>query len=539
MPSRQSRPYFPPRTAYPNMPAMREVDALTRGEMWTRQGLVQQAGFAAEYTKNPQRQAAWLVGLAACTANDDSTQPLLAQAIAMGLPLEDAAQLAVFSYSHFAAKALGQMGVDWTRQMILPRHGRMGGPSPRMDAPVEVFMESALDPQRADQRYCTEIQPVLALDEALSSVHASLHGDGFLQGISELGIDGQSRVPTQALGLKSGKACLLSLAIANRAWPLARQWMSRPLEPSVRDEALLACAMLHEHIDETHADDRREWEFVVGQLVLQGARADAQFEFRQDVADALNGYGSCREDRRRATPRQWFLRGALGQPTLDNQKWQPWLCPQPLPRQGGAGAPRGVDYWCEWFNLAWMRVPDSAHGNPSAEGIMRWLLQNDPVAPEKARDVLDMAIEGCGRGCPALLDSLLDPPPMELAGSVGRADFLGLLRDALGLEDGDEWTAALSQKCIGRIWRHPRLAALQSLLRPEDAAHFASQIDVFRAQLDELWPQQAPVMDLMSPSPRPRTRTVQEDQALSMALVSAIAGFERGVSPSTRSRRTL
>ena len=265
MPILHTRPYFTPKIDTPQDPVLRDVGAVARGELWTRQGLIRQAGYLGEYTKDPKRQAAWLIGLAGCVANDDSTPVLMGQAIEQGLPLEDAAHMAVFSDSRAAAIALARMGVDWSTQLIMPYQDKLAGPSAQMDQPVEVFMEHAIDPSRA-RRYETIIRPMAALDVALLITQSDKRTSGFLQGVVDAGVDPQALVPTHALGLASSQAKLLSMAIANRAWPLVKQWMQQPLAQGTLDEALLACAMVHKSCKDDAVQDRLEWEFVVGNL---------------------------------------------------------------------------------------------------------------------------------------------------------------------------------------------------------------------------------------------------------------------------------
>lgn len=540
MPLTPSRPYFSSLHQHSPRPPEREVGALARGEIMTREGIIRQAGFMAEYTHQPQRQAAWLVGLAACTGNDAATPFLMDQALAMGLAVEDAAHLAVFSDSRVAAKHLTTRGVDWADQMIVPHQGKSGAPSPRIDAPVEVFMEHAIDPARAAQRYDTSIRLVSALDVGLSL--ASIHPgrtSGFLQGVIETGVDPQSRVVSDALGLASGTVSVLSLLIANCSWGLARQCMQSPLSPATRDEALLACAMLHQHLEENHREDRMEWEFVVGQLRLQGANVDAVFEFRNDVAERLHGYVGPRDSRRYGTARQWFLDGVLCQPVLDSGKWQPWFCPLPLPDSASQAHPPAHEYWCEWFNHAWFRNPNATSENPSASRLMGQLLDADAVDPSRARDVLDLAVETCAADCPALFDALLSTPGLDLVGNFSRSQFTELLRAALGAIDGEPWAETLNEDAIERIWRHPRLNAMTALLNAEDAQLFTQQVAPFLAMLDKLWPAQAPIEDLMATRPPKSTRTSEEDQALALSLDAAMCGFEQGVAPSNRPRRSL
>lgn len=315
-------------------PATKEMKGVEIGEDWTRLFIGTQASFLGRHGENHQRNASWMLAMAGCMANNETTEGILDQARRQGLSFEDIFTIAASQDSDVAIEYIHKNNVNFTSLMV-PGHFHVDASSnTNVNMPSRHFTDH-LHSKSAVEKKKTTILP---------SVEVILMGERYLRPqkciakMIALGVINPSeRIQTNALGFSDGKAFWSSIAIANGNHAEAALFFDsfKLLSQEVLDEALLACAMKMKH--HRHMDDGGEISNLSKSLFERGANPDQMFEFDPIVMHDLNGYFSLEEGDNRSCAREWgvaaflthdapvkFLKAVMPAPWPAKNKDQEW-----------------------------------------------------------------------------------------------------------------------------------------------------------------------------------------------------------------------
>lgn len=429
------------------------------GEHWTRRGVLSQVQYLGEYTKDPQLQSAWLLACAACLANDGTTPIKMKMALDEGLSVREACRAALHLNSKEGARALSSLGVDWSSQKIHAEQRRFSGDHDSLSQPTPVFMECAMNPDRGNQRFFTTAQLESVVEVAIR------HGKtDFVEGmIAEEKAPAEMLVDTLAMGMRSGKVSVLSLAIIEGRWPLVEQLLSEGLPQDILDEALFAVAMRsHLSVDD---EDKSKEDALALRLLSAGASPDRP---HHQIARAYSIVGSLllpgeEPDRSgHSTARQWAIAGAL----LQDDKLSPafkTVFLENIPRLPGVGEDASADHptWWEWAFMAELASSESAQVE-----VLSLLANAEQQRPESIKAALGQSAsllkhhmsDGWGR-----LTVLMETAPKGLLkGLLSRDEFVKII-EAIGGKD------PCSGSVLRGLWVSPTLGFLERMLSLEDA----------------------------------------------------------------------
>lgn len=457
------------------------MTALEVGTDETQGMIARHNRFLLRYTNDAIRteHATWLLGLSACSSNDELTHPLLDQCIARGMTHATIVHLGLATDSIEAARYLTRAGVDWATQTT-----RLHTNASRVvdaNSPHSALIDHHI-PERSAGRYY--------LPREENSVFLAATGNldvpplGFVEGILESGqIAPDWRMETPALGLKDGHATWFSHCIATGQLTLAAQALKhfKNMPQQALDEGLLACAMLAEY-DNLGKDETKILASCAKTLRNRGANPDASFEFGVNAFEALTGthyhsFFNQPGEALRATTREWGLRAALSQPLTRSH--DSLYCPSPWPK-----APEGVSSWAQ---LALTRHAHSRRtGEVRQEMIKR--VFDLPRAPTLA-DLLSNVDAACFQPSEyaakwSALDALLDSKIASTG--AGTVDYETAMHRVLawgGCSKREKTkvlpTVEKMEKRMEDWWQHPRLERVLAWMSEDDQARARPRIAEF------------------------------------------------------------
>lgn len=505
----------------------KELVGTELGEQWTYQGMIQQGIYLAQYTKSTKRQAAWLLGLSACIANDETTFSRLSDALAAGLPLMHACSIAVMSDSLHGAKALVQLGVDWSTQAIIPTQARWANDDKNIDQPNAALVEGFLEPERAMGRFRKEFPLQNALDAAIMNGASK-----FVAGVLEGGLTGNTQVTSSCLGLDNGQVRLLSLLIVNGHWNLAASVIND--DQDTLDEALLACAMCC--TIELPTEDRLRQGQLALDLIARGANPDKPFIFGLEAIRPFEtGYSSPMDHANAtgwATARQWAISGALfneldGARILEHA-FMTRMPPPPPPDERSecwsdiTPVPALWPFWA----ISMSRSSKSYDDNGAAAKTLQILLDNQSLTVEQANLFLGVALDQAYHDGWKAFDGLCQSKAFDLVkGSIARERVVGLISNACG-------NSPINASVCKELWNHPRLDRLIDLMPEEDSAlwhaSFENWLRTIRVEIKK------DTRGWGSPRLSPK-----EEEIIKLTFQSSMEAFTARTVATPRARRTL
>jgi hypothetical protein len=503
----------------------KELVGVELGEQWTYQGVIQQGIYLAEYTKSPKRQAAWLLGLSACIADDETTFPRMSEAIAAGLPLLHACSIAVMSNSRQGAKALVQLGVNWSTQTIVPTQERWANDDKNIDQPNAALIESVIEPERALGRFRKDVPLQNALDAAILNKRSN-----FIEGALEGGLNGSIQLPSSCLGLESDRVRVLSLLIANGLWDLAVSAINE--DQDTLDEALLACAMCC--TVELSTEDRMRQGHLALDLIAKGANPDRPFTFGLEASRPFeNGFASLMDYENATgsiTARQWAISGALfheqdGVRAIEQAFMTrlPSLSPPDKLRHGDVEPMPAL--WPFWA-MCMSRSSKDYDDNGASANTLRILLDERPLSMEHAAAFLKMALDQAQNDGWKSFDGFRQSKAFDLVkGSVSREQVVELISDACG-------SNPLNPSICKLLWSNPRLDNLIDLMPEADGAlwhvSFENWLRTVRIEMkkdNRGWG-----------APR---LSAKEEEVIKLTFQSSLEAFSSRTTASPRPRRSL
>ena len=506
----------------------KELVGVELGEQWTYQGMTQQGVYLAQYTKSPKRQAAWLLGLSACIADDESTLPRMKEALASGLPVEHAVAAAIASNSRAGAQALSQLGVDWSTQLVVPTQSRWANDDKNIDQPNQALIESFIEPERGGQRFRMDVVPHNALDEAI--FHGATH---FMEGVLESSVGASLEIQTPALGLATGRAKLLSLLIINRHWDLANSMIDE--DPDTLDEALLACAMCA--FLEFPQEDRLRQGYLALDLIEKGANPDRIYEFGLEAALGFeNSYASPLDYKKGVgllTARQWAISGALVN-EQDGVRAMEQAFMTKLP-----AAPISTGQWSDdnmalppsWLQWAMCMTRSSRDWPGSAStDTLRILIDSQPPTQEEMAWLLDVSLSHASHDGWKAFDALTHSQGFPLVkGTMDRPTIANIIMKAC---EGNP----LGPRVKKELWFNPRLEKLVQLMPEEDVKLWEASSENWLRALRNDQPVKVEDDDVFRPTKR---RTPQEEEVIALTFKSSMEAFTSRSAAVPRPRRSL
>lgn len=513
MPSHSGLLYFENRMLKSNQT---EVLGGALGEMWTQDGILNQALFLGEYAKDRAYQSAWFLGVSACMSDDVHTLPRLKEAMVQGLRMDDACQIALSLNSEKGALALTHLGVDWSTQTLLPVPRRFSGDKGELAIPNGALIDAHIEGDtRASHRYRSYIEPVNALD--MAALHQR---SNFLQGIIEGGLDVHTRVSSLAMGLSSGTVGFLPLLIINGHWALVDGVLeNHELDQSQLDESLLALSMRkHIGFDGPNHQDQ----ILLMRLMEMGASLDAVHQFSDAAKKHIfNGIiENIDEDGDLvATARMWAISGIINCfPDHASEFFKIYI--DHLPDASSAMPSYRENKDASW--TAW--ALNETSGGWAGETKPKYI--KDIMASEKPSErqigvFIDCAVKAATTGMFSKLDIAAEfALPLYKEGLMDKDTFLGCI-DYIANDE------PCSSKARARFNDELKMDYMASLLTKDDAAHWKEASDNWFRML-RMFQDQTKL-------------SKEDDQALRMAYDTTIEVMKSPAvaAQSSRPRRTL
>lgn len=462
------------------------MTALEVGTDETQSMIARHNRFLLRYTNDQIRteHATWLLGLSACSSNDEFTHQVLDQCKSRGLTDAAIAHLGLATDSIEAARYLTNNGVDWTTQTTQLHTD--GSRVVDASSPHSALLDHHI-PERSAGRYYRPREEVLVLHAATGN-HLEASPLGFMQGVLESGqVRADTRFPTPALGLKDGQATWLSHCIASGRLELAEQALLhfKHMSQQSLDEGLLACAMLAEYEHLNYLGRRDEVKIlskIAKTLHARGANPDASFEFGTSAFEALIGthyhsFSNKPDQPLRATTREWGLRAAMSRKLPRNHEAAYFPSPWPSPPEGHAS----------WAEVALARHAYS-RGDSDPKQVMMRRLFNLPGTPPISKlletvepNNLRPRVHGPQWG---VIDALLESKLSTSAqGKLGYAPVMECVMQWGGCSNRErakvqDTVKALTDR-MDDWWEHSRLEGVLAWLNEDARALAKSRIDDF------------------------------------------------------------
>jgi hypothetical protein len=415
------------------------------GINWTRQGILKQALYLAEYSGDRKNQSAWLLGLSGCVANDDSTIDWLVMARKAGLSDMDMARVAVHTNSIEGAKAMASMGVDWATHVMMRPMETWANDNQNMSQPNEALIEAMIDPDRARSRFSAILPLHSTLEMALLSRKMK-----FLEGVLQAGLDPEMMIDTGTLGMLDNRASLLGCAAAHAGFEFITQaFRIKPkMSQETLDQMLLGVAMFlsQEHINK---DEGKAMDKLAVKLLKLGANPDREFDFGWDATvQLIDDYPYDRKSK--ASTREWMTLAGISKglpPKMEQLLFeQSW----PIHKDGAwgvVGCARIKDFGGQGHQFLVKLIEKDP---PSDDQLLEMLSQGFQLGTHDQQwELFDALLEAAGArqtqvSCEAVISMtrqmVVDIHKMgeEWLGSVR----LGKLVELLPSPHGDRWNAA-------------------------------------------------------------------------------------------------
>lgn len=450
-----------------NEPVVKEMKGVEIGEDWTRLFVGTQASFLGRHGEDHQRNASWMLAMAGCMANNETTEAILDQARQQGLSFEDIFTIAASQDSDVAIEYMHKNNVEFTDLMV-PGHFHVDAHSnTNVNMPSKHFTDH--------QHSKSAVQKTkVAL---LPSVEVILMGERYLRPqkciakLIALGvINPSTRIETNALGIADGKAFWPSIAIANGNYAEAALSFDsfRSLSQEVLDEALLACAMKMNN--QAYIDDGKEISNLSKSLFERGANPDRVFQFDPIVMHDINGFFSLEEGDNQSCAREWgvvaFLR--RDQPI----KFLKSVMPSPWPAKNKDK---------EWGYLLIERCHNSRVSSQSDQ--KRKLLQKafsllskkDPV--QMVKNLQDIIKKDAQRGSYLILDAMLESKSVKkMKGELSCSDVIELLGMWGVSKELKEFSSRQVRQYCENWWTSKRIKQVIGWMPEQDAAQMEVRV---------------------------------------------------------------
>lgn len=495
---------------------MREVVGADIGIQDTRRLLARHNNYLCRYSPEGTRtsQAAWLVGLAGCTTSLEQAPALLAQAIQMGLSVEELVELGMVNNSRACAHFLTRQGVDWNALRVSSHLDRESGSSQTANEPSRALLEHVIDPETSafKRKIRVEMVPVLH-----AATLVSLPPVGFVEAMMESGqfaID--ARVPSTAAGLKDGQAYWVSDFIATGLFGMALSCLSscQPVPQAVLDEALLVLAMQSDqfYMHDAERDANRLADF----LRTQGANPDAVFDVSYAAMQKLLGTSIRHPRPCQATPREWGVWGGLQAKMNAPMEKALFRSPWPAPPEGAS-----------WLEFALDRHEDLiVNSSLTDPRMLRRLieLRGMPTAPKLVKLLQPHMAQQAQQHDFSVLDALLSSKPGKAA--VGKLDADVVLPVMIAC--GSAGSTTESEGIVRNLhnwWNTDRVAKVANWLPSDQAQRLVERVEHLRQS--------------MKPYLEKSGNRQANEQAVELEFASFLADIADQRQPSVRPRRTL
>lgn len=483
----------------------------------TRRLLARHNNYLCRYAPDGTRtsQAAWLVGMAGCTANAEHAPALLEQAVQMGLSVEGLAELGLVNNSRACAHFLTRHGVDWNALRVSADLDKESRSSQSANEPSRALLEHVIDPETSAFNHKIHVNMVPVLRAA---VLVALPPVGFVEALLESGqVAIDARNTSMAAGLKSGQAYWVSEFIANGSYKMALACLSasQPVPQAVLDEALLVLAQQSDqfHMHEAERDINR----LSDVLRAAGANPDARFELSYAAMEKLLGQSIRQEQPCFATAREWAVWGALqGKMTVPMEKAL-FRSPWPAPPEGSS--------WLDFTLERHAKMIDK-QGERTTPRILRRLMEirGMPALPELLDQLAPHLHRQAQRHEFAILDALLASKQGKSAeGSLDASIVLPLLVQYGSVGDPSESQSI--ERNLFNWWDTDRVEKLARWLPVDQAQALVQRVEHLRQSMGNY-------MDAAG-------NRQSNAQAIVLEFSSFLADITAQRQPSLRTRRTL